>query len=181
VTPTGALQAYAADVADALERVRVAKQAAEEAKSEAASLGVLTIARMPTFDPLAGKQKEREEALASVPAKDQAVVKGMLAVVEQEDKAAAEAAERETARAAKDTGARLSEQAMEDAEAAAKQGPHAMQLLAMRQMWADLSRVRRLSGGSSSEEESHKTPSERGQEMVVGPVQGALADAMGLV
>lgn len=173
------LSAYAADAADALERARRIKEQAEEASSEAASVAVLTVARAPEEAPLDAERRKRAAVLAAASPQDRATVQGLLEQVDQED--VAREVQREEARsaAAKGERARIGEESLRMAEEAARRGPQAVNLLAMQQMWDDLRRVRKLSEPRSAEESAALSDEQQGKERVVGPVAGAVADAMG--
>jgi len=171
-------QAYAADAADALERARHIKEAAEEATSEAASVAVLSVARAPDPDPLREERQKRAAVLEAARPEDRATVSALLGAVDAGEREEQRRVGEAQSRAAASERGRLSEKAREEAEAAAREGPQAVQLLAMRQMFDDLERVRRLGEGGRADG-SPEAAEREGRERVVGTVEGGLADSMG--
>ena len=142
-------------------------------------MAVLTVARAPEEAPLDAERRKRAAVLAAASPQDRATVQGLLEQVDQED--VAREVQREEARsaAAKGERARIGEESLRMAEEAARRGPQAVNLLAMQQMWDDLRRVRKLSEPRSAEESAALSGEQQGKERVVGPVAGAVADAMG--
>lgn len=142
-------------------------------------MAVLTVARAPDEAPLDTERRKRAAVLAAASPQDRATVQGLLEQVDKQD--VAKEVQREQARsaAAKGERARIGEESLRLAEEAAQRGPQAVNLLAMQQMWDDLRRVRKLSEPRSAEETETVSDEQQGKERVVGPVAGAVADAMG--
>lgn len=157
-----------------MERARQLKQQAEAAQADAASVMVMTVARAQPPSAVTQAQAQRKKVFDQVKGgPERAVVAQMLDAVAKEEVADEAAHAADKAEAAQRERAKLSDEAERLASRAFLRGPHVQHVLALRQQWDDLQRVRRLSSPDRLEGD--------GSERVVGALPASIADAMGYV